>query len=84
MRNVRKLSAIFDLHDVNFDKSDSVYNIALKTVLSSDLANEFLSADEGNEGKQRLLDFIQSRLQGDISIWEPLTKRKILLVLTTK
>ena len=69
--NVKKLTQVFEGHKTNFDDSDAVYN----TITNKHLADQFLVQKE--EGKKRLQEFVTTRLIGDKSIWEPLTKRKL-------
>ena len=62
-------------HDVNFEESEIVYNVLTNKVLPNALANEFLAAEE--EGEKLYTKFIEERLVGPKSIWDPLTKRKL-------
>ena len=73
--NVKKLKDIFVLHEITFEESEQVYNIITKAVLDQKLAEQFLSCEK--EGEKLLSKFNEERLNGNISIWDPLSKRKL-------
>ena len=72
--SVDKVSEVLKSHDVNFEESEIVYNVLTNKVLPNALANEFLAAAEGEKLYRK---FIEERLVGLKSIWDPLTKRKL-------
>ena len=52
-----------------------VYNIITKKVLPENLCREFLEVEE--EGKRLYDKFVQERIVGETSIWDPITERKL-------
>ena len=69
------VSDIFEYHNTNFEESENVYNTITKKILPQKLAETFL--EQENEEQRRLMQFIDERIEGDISIWEPLKKTKL-------
>ena len=65
--NVEKLSAIFNTYNVNFNHTDSVYNILTMKVIT-----RFL--DSVKIGQERYEKFINQNVEGDSSIWDTLKK----------
>ena len=70
--NVNKVLDIFEYYNTNFEESENVYNTITKKILPQKLAETFL--EQENEG---LMQFIDERIERDISIWEPLKKTKL-------
>ena len=66
--NVEKLSAILNTYNVNFNHTDSVYNILTMKVII-----RFL--DSVKIGQERYEKFINQNVEGDSSIWDTLKKR---------
>ena len=73
--NVKKLKDIFVLQEITFEESEQVYNIITKAVLDQKLDDQFLSCEK--EGETLLSKFNEERLNGNGSIWDPLSKRKL-------
>ena len=73
--NVGKLEAVFSDHNINFKSTDSIFNVITKKVLDPNLANVFLDCEAIGEALYN--NFVDERLFGEVSIWEPLKKRKI-------
>ena len=72
---MQKLDETFKTQNVNFDKSECVFNVITKKDLNPKLAEEFLAHQ--TIGKELLENFIKERFKGEKSIWDPLTKRKL-------
>ena len=72
--NVQKLDETFKTQNVNFDESKCVFNVIAKKVLNRKLA-EFLAHETIR--KKLLENFTKERLEGEKSIWDPITKRKL-------
>ena len=64
--NVEKLSAIFNTYNVNFNHSDSVYNILTMKVLPAKESTRFLGSVK--IGQERYDQFINQNVKGDSSI----------------
>ena len=73
--DVRKLRQVFQCHETSFDDDEQVYNIVTKTVLEKKFADRFLQFKE--VGEQIFQKFVDDRLLGEMSIWQPLPKSKI-------
>ena len=73
--NMQKLDEPFKTHNANFDESDSVFNDVTKKLLHPKLAEEFLTHE--TIGKELLENFIKEGFEWEISIWDPITKRKL-------
>ena len=65
---------VLTTHKVNFDNDHNVYNILTKAILPEKSAVQFLKIEEG---EKLLNDFINERLCGTTSIWEPIKRRKL-------
>ena len=63
------------MHEITCEESEQVYNIITKAVLDQKLAEQFLSCEK--EGEKLLSKFNEERLNGNISIWVPLSQRKL-------
>ena len=75
INNATRLMDVFTTHKVNFDNDHNVYNILTKAILPEKSADQFLKIEE--EGEKLLNDFINERLCGTKSIWEPIKRRKL-------
>ena len=73
--NVEKLTAVFDHHNANFEKSDSAFNTLTKKILPEKFAKRFLNYEQ--EGEKRLQEFTNYRMEGIVSIWKLLKKTKL-------
>ena len=73
--NVGKLEAVFSDHNINFKSTDSVFNVITKKVLDPNLAKVFLDCEATGEALYN--NFVDERLFDEVSVWEPLKKRKI-------
>ena len=73
--NVKKMSDVFCSHEINFEKSDVVFNVLTKKVLPESLAMEFLEIER--EGRKFYEKFIEERIVGSKSIWDTINKRKL-------
>ena len=70
--NVEKPSAIFNTYNVNFNHTDSVYNILAMKVLPAKESTRFL--DSVKIGQERYEQFINQNVEGDSSTWDTLKK----------
>ena len=70
--NVEKLPGIFNTYNVNFNHTDSVYNILTMKVLPAKESTRFL--DSVKIGQERYEQFINQIVEGDSSIWDTLKK----------
>ena len=73
--NVGKLEAVFSDHNINFKSTDSVFNVITKKGVGSKLGKSFLDCEA--IGEALYSNFVDERLFGEVSVWEPLKKRKI-------
>ena len=80
--NTEKILRVFQTHNVNFEASDSVFNILTRKVLPSKEAECFLNAKE--IGKARYEQFVEEKFDGDGSIWDTIKREKLLLSAITK
>ena len=71
--NVQELDETFKTQNVNFDESECVFNVITKKVLNRKLA-EFLAHETI---RKELENFTKERFEGEKSIWDPITKRKL-------
>ena len=72
--NLQKLGETFKPQNVNFDESECVFDLVIKKVLNPKLAEEFLAHE--TTGKELFENFIKERLEGEKSIWGPITKKQ--------
>ena len=72
---MKKLVVEMKNHDVTFVDNSKVFNVVSKAVLPEECATELLDHDV--IGEEIYQGFIKTRLQGDISIWSPIKKRKL-------
>ena len=75
--NVWKLGAVFSDNIINFKSTDSVFNVITKKVFGSKLGKKFSLIVKLFIGEALYNNFVDERLLGDFSVWEPLKKRKI-------
>ena len=73
--NVGKLEAVFSDHNINFKSTNSVFNVITKKVLDPNLAKVLFDCE--GIGEVLYNNFVDERLFGEVSVWEPLKKRKI-------
>ena len=73
--NVKKMSDVFCSREINFEKSEVVFNVLTKKVLPESLAMEFLEIER--EGRKLYEKFIEERIVGSKSIWGTINKRKL-------
>ena len=73
--NVKKMSDVFCSREINFEKSEVVFNVLTKKVLPESLAMEFLEIER--EGRKLYEKFIEERIVGSKSIWDTINKRKL-------
>ena len=67
--NVKKMSYVFCSHDINFEKSDVLFNVLTKKVLP-----EFLEIER--ERRKLHEQFLEKRIVGSKSIWDTINKGK--------
>ena len=70
---MQKLDETFKPQNVNFGKSQCVFDVLTKKVLNPKLAEEFLAHE--TTGKRLFQNLIKERFEGEKSIWEPVTKK---------
>ena len=75
MKNSIKLRKVFDIHATDFSISDDVFNATTKAVLPTKKADEFLQHKQIGEDLYKV--FKDERVNGEKSIWEKMTKRKL-------
>ena len=73
--NTEKILRVFQTHNVNFEASDSVFNILTKKVLPSKEAECFLNAKE--IGKARYEQFVEEKIDGNGSTWDTIKREKL-------
>ena len=73
--NSIKLRKVFDIHATDFSISDDVFNTTTKAVLPTKKADEFLQHKQIGEDLYKV--FKDERVNGEKSIWEKMTKRKL-------
>ena len=64
--DIKKMSYLFCSHELNFEKSDVLFNVLTKKVLPENLAKEFLETER--EGRKLHEQFIKKRIVGSKSI----------------
>ena len=64
--NVWKLGAVFSDHNINFESTDSVFNVITKKVLDPNLAKIFLDCQAIGEALYN--NFVDERSFGDFSV----------------
>ena len=74
--NTQKLSQILDTHNLSFENTKNLYNVLTNKVMPNDQALMFLNA--GGTGADKCELFIEERLIGDKSIWDTITKEKLM------
>ena len=73
--NLQKLGETFKPQNVNFDKSECVFDLVIKKVLNPKLADEFLAHE--TTGKELFENFIKERLEGKNRYGDLLPKSKL-------
>ena len=73
--NVNKLKAEMDNCNVSYTENNAVFDVVSKAVLPEDVAEEPVKHDR--IGKNLYEEFVTSRIQGEKSIWDKMTKRKL-------
>ena len=73
--NVNKLLDVFRTQGITFEESDDVYNVLTKKVLTTDVAETFLSMREA--GNTKYCGFVSENLLGSKSIWDTIKKEKL-------
>ena len=73
--NTAKVQEIFEVHNVNFEKTTSVFNIITKKVMPACASERFLKIKDIKKEKYR--NFIVERIEGNKSIWDTISKEKI-------
>lgn len=76
------LTEVFVNHETYFEDTPSVHNIITKTVLPHADAKEF--SNQTVEGEKLHDAFRIERLEGDKSIWNPMTKRRLVTFTSKK
>ena len=69
------MSDVFCSHEINFEKSDVVFNVLTKKVSPESLAMEFLEIER--EARKLYEKFIEERTVGSKSIWDTTNKRRL-------
>ena len=64
--DIKKISYLFCSHELNFEKSDELFNMLTKKVLPKKLAKESLEIEK--EGRKLHEQFIEKRIVGSKSI----------------
>lgn len=64
-----------DNYNVTFTGNNDVFHVLPKTALPEDVADELLKHEW--TGKNLHEEFVTSRRQGEKSIWDKMTKRKL-------
>ena len=72
---MQKLDETFKAQSLNFGESERVFDVATKKILNPKLAEEYLAHE--TTGKELLENFMKERLEGEKSIWDPITKSKL-------
>ena len=73
--NKAKLKDLLVLHNSNFEDCEHLFNVVTKTVLDTKSADQFLSCEE--EGEKLLTNYVEERINGTRSIWEPIPRRNL-------
>ena len=73
--NKAKLKYLLVLHNSNFEDCEHLFNVVTKTVSDTKSADQFLSCEE--EGKKLLTNYVEERINGTRSIWEPIPRRNL-------
>ena len=73
--HVGKWEAVISDHNINFKSTDSAFNVITKKVLDPNLAKVFFDCEAIGEALYN--NFADESLFGEVSVWEPLKKRKI-------
>ena len=73
--NKAKLKDLLVLHNSNFEDCEHLFNVVTKTVLDTKSADQFLSCEE--EGEKLLSNYVEERINGTRSIWEPIPRRNL-------
>ena len=72
--NAKKIVNMLETISVGFQPFDAVANLVSKAVLPSTSAKELL--DRENIGLEMYHNFISERINGSISVWSPMKRRK--------
>lgn len=80
-KNVETVKTTMKKFQLSFEKSDCVFNVITKAVLSPEAATSVINHEI--EGKKLLDDFNTQRLEGAVPVWEKLKKRKLPTFKTT-
>ena len=73
--NTAKVQENFEVHNVNFEKTTSVFNILTKKVMPAGASERFSKIKDIGEEKYR--NFIAEILESNKSIWDTISKEKI-------
>ena len=73
--NKAKSKDLLVLHNSNFEDCEQLFNVVTKTVLDTKSADQFLSCEE--EGEKLLTNYVEERINGTQSIWEPIPRRNL-------
>ena len=73
---VKKLLDVLRSFDTNFRESDGVTNVVSKAVHPKNACIEILNRNK--IGNDLYNNFTDKRIKGSVSIWAPITKRKLL------
>ena len=69
------MSDVFCSHEINFEKSDVVFNVLIKKVFPESLAMKFFEIEK--EGRKLYEKFIKKRIVVSKSIWDTINNRKL-------
>ena len=73
--NVTKMSYVFCSHEIDFEKSDVLFNVLTKKVLPESFPKEFLETEK--ERRKLHEQFIEKRIVGSKSICKSINTRKL-------
>ena len=76
------MSDVFCSHEINFEKSDVVFNVLIKKVFPESLAIKFFEIEK--EGRKLYEKFIKKRIVVSKSIWDTINNRKLPTFANTK
>ena len=80
-KNAESLKTTMEKFDLSFEETTCVFNVVTKKVLSPEATTQMLNHEE--EGKKLLEEFTTKRLEGNLSVWDKMKKRKLLTFKTT-
>ena len=80
-KNVETLRSTMNKFNLGFEDTTCVFNLVTKKVLSAEATTQMLNHEQ--EGKKLLDEFTTTRLEGSVSVWDKLKKRKLPTFKTT-